>query len=247
MTTPWLVPLVDIRLDTRTWPRDELKRDRGAEFKALYMDGGPFALPPALLVQPPGGGFLLADGRHRYAARQAQGAPNISAILADVGGQDPIAWAFEFALADSARSSMPLTRAEKHQAVVRLVREHPDRTDVAIAGLVGVSAKTVQRARKWLTEHPDGIEEVPASREPASSPTAADVAKAMVRHLDRLWNERPLGMAMGFGDTARLGDLIGEALVDRFGLSEAPVWAERLTTWAKRANSVTAKAAREAS
>ena len=247
MTTPWLVPLTDLRLDGRAWPRTELNRDRVAEFKALYADGGPFALPPVLLVQPPGGGFLLADGRHRYGARRAQGAPNISAVLADTGGRDPVEWAFEFALADSARSSLPLTRAEKHQAVLRLVREQPERTNVDIAGLVGVSAKSIQRARKLLTAHSDGPAGVAASSGPSRSPTAQDVAKAMARHLGKLWLERPLGMAVGFSDSSRLGDLVGEALVERFGPTEAVVWAERFSTWSKRAAVVAGRAAREAS
>ena len=244
--SPQLLPLAAIDLVDRTWPRTGLNEDRVQEFARRYADDGPYALDPVLVVPQQSGRFLLVNGRHRLAARRIIGANDVVAAQADTGGRDPVQFAFDFALADSARSALPLTRAEKHAAVVRLVRDHPDRTDVSIAGLVGVSTKTVQRARTWLVEHPDGQSPSTSRRELGGQPpTAQLVANNLVRGLDRLWDARGLGMVIGVRDSSRLGDHLAEAFIDRVGAEQAAVWTERLQTWAARAHAITTAAARE--
>ena len=248
MSDTQLVPLHTIDLPNEAWPRHGLNEDRVQEFARAYLDDGPFALDPIQLVPLGPNRWLLVNGRHRFAARQLIDATDVAAVVIGTGGQDPVAFAYEFALADAARSALPLTRAEKHQAVLRLAREHPERTDVAIAALVGVSTKTVQRARRWLAEHPDGIpaEETRPERG-YQPPTVHDVANTLARQLDRLWFHRPFSMAIGLRDSAQLGDVLAEAFIERCGLDEAVEWTERLRTWATRAHAVAVAAAEQES
>ena len=240
-----LLPLAFIHRDERSWPRDGLDQERVEDFARLYQDGGPFALDPVQVILPLSGTPILVNGWHRFAARQEIGATDIAAVFVDHGASDPLTFAYEYGLLDSARSALPLTRAEKRQAVLRLVGEPLDRTDVAIAGLVGVSTKTVQRARKWLADNP-AAHEPEAASEPTPRPvTAQDVARTLVSKLDQLWTNRPLGMAMGLANSAGLGDVLGEAFVDRVGAAEAVRWTERLQTWAARAHAVAVDAVTE--
>jgi hypothetical protein len=238
------IGLSQIDIDPRAWPRDALNEERAREFAVIYADSGPYALDPVEVIRR-GDRFLLANGRHRCAARRMIGAVDVPAVILPLQGSDPVQLAYEYALADSARSSLPLTRAEKHQAVIRLVREQPDHTDVAIASLVGVSSKTVQRVRRWLAENPEPAATEPPERQAPLPPTAEKVAQQVVRQLGKLWDARPLGMAMGLRDTARLGDLLAEAFIAEVGPKDATVWTQRFCTWATRAHSVAVSAANE--
>ena len=225
-----------IDLDPRGWPRQHLNTERVEEFAQAYTDGGPDALDPVEVVALPTGRWLLVNGRHRVAAREAIGATDVPAVTVDPGTQDPVQFAYEYGLADAARSPMPLTRLEKQHAVARLLTEHPERTDVAIAALVGVSTKTVQRARRAPdspVSHPTAVQGSQAMHAP---PTTEEVARTLVRQLDRLWAARSLAMTVGLADTTKLGDAIAQAFADQVGPDDAVTWTERLATWATRAH-----------
>ncbi len=246
MTDVQLLALTRIDLDEDSWPRTALQEERVQDFARAYIDDGPFSLDPITVTPRGQNRYLLVNGRHRLAARRLIGADDVPAVSIDTHGVDPVEFAYEFALADAARSALPLTRAEKHSAVVRLLERHPERTDVAIASLAGVSSKTVQRARKWLADNSTYADQ--SSQEPDKRwrpTTSADVAKTLARQIDRLWSHRPAGMAMGFTDSAKLGDLIAEAFIERVGIDEAVVHLERLTTWSQRAYSVARATASE--
>jgi hypothetical protein len=238
------IPLSNIDIDPRAWPRQALNEERVREFAVIYGDSGPYALDPVEVIRR-GDRFLLANGRHRYAARRMIGAVDVPTVILPLQGSDPVQLAYEYALADSARSSLPLTRAEKHAAVVRLVREQPDRTDVAIASLVGVSSKTVQRVRQWLVQNPEPAAAEPPQRPAPLPPTAEKVAQQLVRQLGRLWEARSPLQALGLRDTGRLGDLLAEAFIAEVGPKDATVWTQRFCTWATRAHSVAVAAASE--
>ena len=248
MTGTQLLPLTLIDLEDASWPRVALHQERVQDFARTYYDDGPLALDPVEVADRGTGRSLLINGRHRLAARRLIQATDVAAHLVDTAGRDPVEFAYEYALADASRSALPLTRAEKHAAVLHLIQRHPERTDVAIASLVGVSSKTVQRARKWLAENPDGLQQQDQSADPVErwrAPTTDDVAHTMVRQLEKLWSSRPLGMAVGITDSARLGDVLGEAFIDRVGPDGAVEWTERLCTWATRARTVALAAAQD--
>ena len=245
MTDNDLLPLSLLVIDDQTWPRQELNQERVAEFGQAYTDEGPYALDPVEVVMLLSGKFLLINGRHRVAAREHIRATDVAAVVINHGEADPMQFGYEYALADTARSALPLTRLEKQRAVRRLLKEHPERTDVSIAALVGVSTKTVQRARKVGVSREDlplGLEQ--PSQRPARP---ADVANALVRQLDRLWNARSIPMSIGIADTTKLGDTLADAFIDHFGVDDAVKWTERVVTWSARAHAVavSAKAADE--
>jgi hypothetical protein len=248
MNAPYLMPIALIDIDNTCWPRQALHQERIADFARFYADSGLMALDPLDVVALPNSRFLLVNGRHRYTALRRIESVQAYVQVLDCPHPDPVAFAYEYALNESARSALPLTRAEKHAAVLRLITTPPDRTDVAIAALVGVSSKIVQRTRAWLAQHPDALTDTDDT-EPEAAPrvvrtTSEDVARTMVRQLQRLWDERSFGLSLGIGDVGKLGDQIGAAFVERVGADEAVAWTERFTTWAARAHA-TALAARQ--
>ena len=238
------IALSQIDIDPRAWPRESLNEERVREFAVIYADSGPYALDPVEVIRR-GDRFLLANGRHRCAARRMIGAVDVPTVILPLQGSDPVQLAYEYALADSARSSLPLARAEKHAAVVRLVREQPDRTDVAIAAIVGVSSKTVSRTRRWLAENPEPADSVQAERPYPPPPSAEKVAQQLVRYTQKLWDTRSPLMALGLRDTAHLGDLLAEAFIAQVGPAEAVNRTDRLRTWATRAHNLAMSAASE--
>jgi ParB-like chromosome segregation protein Spo0J len=117
-----LVELTDIRSAAEAWPRRELDADRVHEFCSLYQVNGEGALPPIEVIADPMGGFVLADGWHRLTGLRAVGAARVQAVVVPIpAGTDPAAAAFLYAVARSAISAKPLTRAEKQAAVLRLI------------------------------------------------------------------------------------------------------------------------------
>jgi hypothetical protein len=149
-----LVGLSDIRLADEAWPRTEVDADRVHEFYSLYHADGEAALPPIEVIADPAGGFVLADGWHRLTALRALGAARVQAVVVSIpAGSDPVAAAFLYAVARSAISSKPLTRAEKQAAVLRLIEIRPGASDREIGRFTGEDHKTVGRLREWGTSH----------------------------------------------------------------------------------------------
>ncbi|MBV9167461.1 MAG: hypothetical protein JO342_15095 [Solirubrobacterales bacterium] len=148
------VSLNRITRDRRTWPREALDEERVAVMVALTHDardaahartGGTDPLPPLVVVADGQGGYLLADGHHRYEARRRLG-PEFDTVTVDVypnEGRPPAELTYELALRFATVSAKPLTTAEKRAAIERLLSERPDISDRAIARLVGVSHSTV--------------------------------------------------------------------------------------------------------
>jgi DNA-binding CsgD family transcriptional regulator len=153
------VLLAQIRLDDRAWPRQELDDQRVELFAELVRDARESAgavrgwsdpLPPLAVVVDGQGGYLLADGRHRYEARRRLGPDfdlvDVNAFQAD--GRTPEDRAYELALRFATISAKPLTTAEKRAAILRLIEERPELSSREIARLVGVSHSTVNIHRR---------------------------------------------------------------------------------------------------
>ena len=97
------VPLSKIRLDAAGRPRFQTDPDQQRQFRDLYADGGLDALPPLDVVADGAGGYLLADGRHRYGALQQLGAAECTVrILLPAPGDGPVLTAFERGLVTAA-------------------------------------------------------------------------------------------------------------------------------------------------
>ena len=136
--------------------------ERVEEFKQMLAEDLR-ALPEPICVENQGS-LILADGHHRLAAlaqlaREHPGDRRFEFVSVRVAntppGQTPATYAYEIALACSAKGPLPLTRGEKHAAIARLVAEHPEWSDREIARRVGVDHKTVGSLRARGIPQPD--------------------------------------------------------------------------------------------
>jgi hypothetical protein len=156
--------LGQIVLDDRAWPREALDEKRVELFCELCSDtfeqarreraGWSDPLPPLVVVADGRGGYVLADGRHRYEARRRLG-PDYAVVQAavfDPDGRAPTDRAYELGLKFATVSAKPLTTAEKRAAIARLIDEFPELSNREIARLVGVSHSTVNEHRRRVDD-----------------------------------------------------------------------------------------------
>ncbi|MBB5898017.1 ParB/RepB/Spo0J family partition protein [Kutzneria kofuensis] len=108
-------------------------------------------LPPILVHRRT---MRVIDGLHRLHTARQLGRTTIDARFFD--GDDEAA--FLAGVQANIAHGRPLSLADRTAAAARLVRAHPEWSDRRIAGLVGLSPKTVGAARARLTE------EIPQSR-----------------------------------------------------------------------------------
>ncbi len=252
------LPLAAIVRDVGGWPRAQLDPDRLREFRELYADSGPQALP-ALEVVPDGPGrFLLAEGHHRCTVLVELGVVEVDAVVLAVPvGVAPVAVAFERGLTSAATSSLPLTRADKHAAIEHVHRTRPELSDREIARLVAVSHQTVGRVlRRRRSNGPDtpppppgltggGGDTPPPPPAPPSPappvPLPLDVARRLFRGLEQVREARGLGVwdALTRDHT---GDRLAAVLADACG-PDATQRAEQFHTWTGRALDVLRRSA----
>jgi Winged helix-turn-helix DNA-binding len=165
---PMLLSLDQITLDERVWPRAGLDDERVELFAELVRDARDAAgtgqgwsdpLPPLVVVADGRGGYVLADGRHRYEARRRLGAgfDLVGVQVFQANGRSPVDFAYELGLLCT-HGAKPLTTAEKCAAILRLLDERSDLSDRAIARLVGVSNSTVSSYRRALCDSHTGGE-----------------------------------------------------------------------------------------
>jgi hypothetical protein len=126
---------LDLRESRKYWPRVEPDKERIREFRELF-EAGSTDVPPIVVTAHPKrqGAFLLVDGWHRVAALKAA---KMDAALADL--LPPGTDVFAEAVKRTAISTKPLSRQEKRAAAKRLLKEHPDWSERAIARAAGVS------------------------------------------------------------------------------------------------------------
>ncbi len=234
-----LAKLTDFEVIADVWPRRELDVNRVREFISLYEDGGLEALPP-LMVVTTADTPVLYEGRHRYEALMALGAPEalVQAVpLPD--GRELIEFAYEGALEASAVAALPLNRVEKRSAVLRLLTTRTDYSDREIARLTGLSHQTVGRIRT----RSNGTAADDPSQDTATvyyaEVTADEIASRLVRGMRQMWDKRGLGDRI-VGD--RAGKRLAAALRDAHG-DDALAWAERFTAWGRVAVSELKRAA----
>jgi hypothetical protein len=102
-------------------------------------------LPPILVQRRT---MRVIDGIHRLCAARLLGRETIDVRFFD-GDEDE---AFVVAVRANARHGLPLTLADRTAAAIHIVRTHAEWSDRRIAGLVGISPKTVGAVRLRLSE-----------------------------------------------------------------------------------------------
>lgn len=183
-------------------------------------------LPPIDVVPIGDGTYLIADGVHRTNAAVALNQTMVDVIILTLqGGESVSDCVYRRALETATRSALPLTKAERRRAVVRLLDRQPDLSHRTVARLVGVSHDTVDR---WAKEAKEliGNGADSASTEHAQ-PSTAEIARRLVRTLIRLDDAR------GLLDTispSRMGKHLAKAFRESLG-DDALGEARRLAEW----------------
>ena len=143
-------PLARLRIDSlirADSPR--LEGEDSAHVVSLVEVGE--QLPPIVVHTP---SMRVIDGMHRVRAATACGATEISARMVTGSLHDSFLLAVRLNIAHG----LPLSRADRTAAVVRIDRSHPEWSDGLIANVVGLSVATVGRIRRGSTAESDRMD-----------------------------------------------------------------------------------------
>lgn len=108
----------------------------------LLLDASGHAELPPILVRRNGWGVI--DGLHRLEAAKLRGDRSIKARFVECTDAEALVLAMR---ANSAHG-LPLSRADRLAGAARVLAAHPDWSDRAIAGVTGLSGKTVAALRR---------------------------------------------------------------------------------------------------
>lgn len=103
-------------------------------------------LPPILVHKQT---MRVIDGMHRLEAARLRSDDMIAARIVDASEEE----AFLLAIKINTLHGMPLSRADRKAAADRILANHPDWSDRAVAAAVGMGAKTVASIRRRSTAH----------------------------------------------------------------------------------------------
>ncbi|MFC8273320.1 ParB N-terminal domain-containing protein [Streptomyces sp. NPDC057271] len=111
-----------------------------AHIQSLVDVAGTAELPPILVRMD---GYLVIDGLHRLEAARLRGDTTIKARLLDCSNSE----ALVIAMKVNGSHGLPLSKADRVAGAQRVLGSHPDWSDRAIAGITGLSAKTIASLR----------------------------------------------------------------------------------------------------
>lgn len=143
MTKPRTLPLDSLCLDGGTQVRIEINKEKVREYAEL-MAGGTIMDP--IQVYYDGEKYYPFDGFHRIHAAKEVHQRTIKAVIT-VGSREQAVWA---SLAANSRHGLPLSTADKANAIKIALRLHPKHGDNKIAAHIGVSHSTVAKYRKEM-------------------------------------------------------------------------------------------------
>jgi hypothetical protein len=228
-----VVRIQQLHREPEAWPRHTLDPGRVGDFRQLYLDEGLDALPLIEVIADPIGDYLIADGNHRYEALSQTDIDRLRVIeLGAVPGIDEYAAAFERGLLTASRSSLPLSRAERHDAIRHLKASRPDLSNHEIGDLVGCSHQTVGRVLS-RSNGPAREDEEEATAWP---PTDLEVASQILSGIERVYAARGLGIWDAL-TSDHTGERLAEVIVDSYG-DHALRFAERIRGWVDEAITV---------
>jgi hypothetical protein len=107
----------------------------------LLADAASDTQLPPILVQDDG--WRVIDGNHRLAAARLRGDHAIRARFVDCTDAE----ALVLAMTANAAHGLPLSRPDRLSGARRVLAAHPDWSDRALAGITGLSAKTIATLR----------------------------------------------------------------------------------------------------
>jgi hypothetical protein len=111
-----------------------------AHVQLLIDAAGSSELPPILVQEE---GWRVIDGLHRLEAAKLRGDHIIRARFLDCTDSE----ALVLAMKANSSHGLPLSKADRVSGAKRVLNAHPDWSDRAIAGITGLSAKTIASMR----------------------------------------------------------------------------------------------------
>lgn len=115
-----------------------------AHVRMLVDAGGSVRLPPILVQRHT---CRIIDGLHRVEATKLRGERTINARLIDCTDAE----ALVLAIKSNTLHGLPLSRADRIASAKRVLVAHPDWSDRAVAGVAGLSAKSIASLRNSTT------------------------------------------------------------------------------------------------
>ncbi|PNG23660.1 chromosome partitioning protein ParB [Streptomyces cahuitamycinicus] len=135
VTPPETVPIAVLK------PADSPRAQRHDDGHVRELAECPNDFDPILVHRPT---MRVIDGMHRLAAALLRGRQEIRVRYFEGSEAD----AYVLSVQLNVRHGLPLSRAERRLAAVRILASHPHWSDRAIAGRTGLSDKTVGRLRR---------------------------------------------------------------------------------------------------
>lgn len=111
-----------------------------AHVRLLADAAGTVPLPPILVQKR---GLRIIDGMHRVEVAKLRGEPVIRARIVDCSDEK----ALVLAVKSNTLHGLPLTRADRISSAKRILGTHPDWSDRKVAGIAGLSGKSVASLR----------------------------------------------------------------------------------------------------
>lgn len=115
----------------------------------LLFDAATSSELPPILVQEDG--WRVIDGAHRLEAARLRGDHTIKARFLDCTDSE----ALVLAMKANTSHGLPLAKADRLGGAKQVLTDHPDWSDRAIAGITGLSAKTIASLRGRPSGEPD--------------------------------------------------------------------------------------------
>lgn len=110
----------------------------------LLADAASSVKLPSILVQK--SSSRIIDGMHRVEVAKLRGEWSISARLVDCTDEE----ALVLAIKSNTLHGLPLSRADRISSAKRILASHPDWSDRAVAGIAGLSTKTIASLRNTV-------------------------------------------------------------------------------------------------
>ncbi|WP_030205766.1 ParB N-terminal domain-containing protein [Streptomyces sp. NRRL S-87] len=140
------IPVRDVPVNSLSAGVSLRRSGTDAAHVQLLVDAAGSAELPPVLVQIDG--YRIIDGLHRLEAARLRGDSSIKARFVDCSNSE----ALVIAMKANGSHGLPLSKADRVSGARRVLSSHPDWSDRAVAGITGLSAKTIASMREKASD-----------------------------------------------------------------------------------------------
>ncbi|MCZ7421936.1 MULTISPECIES: ParB N-terminal domain-containing protein [unclassified Micromonospora] len=158
----------------------------------------------------------IVDGMHRYRSAQLTGAEQVTVRYFDGSVDD----AFVLTVSLNTKHGLPLTRQDRLAATARILRTHAHLSDAALAGICGVSDKTVAKIRRQLFDPEKSGVEQRVGRDGRRRAVESGAARVRAAEIIR---RNPVASLRQVAAAVRLSPSTVKDVRDRLARGEPPV------------------------